>query len=133
LAVPRRDRNLAEHCIGHIGWIGHIGYFYQKTGRAAGERLARPTRVMYGAAMSTISVSGLKKKPAKQWLQSALQAQAALVSRLRAASERLNAAPPSEAIIAAVVDELTCDLPQPRLLSGRLLCQPNRIILSYAI
>jgi hypothetical protein len=28
-------RTLAQDRIGHIGWIGHIGYFFQKTGRAA--------------------------------------------------------------------------------------------------
>ena len=58
LAVPARERdwsrrkcrNLVEHCVGHIGWIGHIGHFYQKTGRAADVRVPASATLNVGAA-----------------------------------------------------------------------------------
>jgi type I restriction enzyme R subunit len=54
-----------------------------------------------------------------------------LVSRLRAALERLNPALPPEAITAAV-DELTGDLLLPRLLSGQVSLSAAREVVSFS-
>jgi type I site-specific restriction-modification system R (restriction) subunit len=54
-----------------------------------------------------------------------------LVSRLRAALERLNPALPPEAITAAV-DELTGDLLLPRLLSGQVSLSAAREVVRFS-
>lgn len=93
-------------------------------------RLARSGATTYSSAMSTISVSELKKKPAKQWLKSVSKEDLVITSKGRPIAVLLRIAPASVESIRALVGSVRALQAQSALQQAAAASGASRLSMS---